>query len=260
MRYERLVEVEVGQTEARVTLTCSHGIRILLQRQMPIDKELRANGYAFRKRWLMDASTEEVANSLGEVLRVTQLLPGSNIPSVQSLVPRPKSKGRPNDYSGVFGLSTFPLHTDLAHWAWPPRYLLLRCVTGSPRVATNVLPVTALEAAVGVACLRRAVARPRRVGRSGAHVLLPIVLKAGSQLYMRWDSLFLVPMNDGSNRIADVLAAGLWNSDELLQFYLTDRGDTLILDNWRCLHGRSHATLRDTNRRVERVYLSDLTL
>jgi L-asparagine oxygenase len=208
-----------------------------------------------------DASTGELANSLGEVLHVTQLLPGSNIPSVQSLVPRPKSKGRSNDYSGVFGLSTFPLHTDLAHWASPPRYLLLRCVNGSPQVATNVLPVTALEAALGAACLRRAVARPRRVGRSGAHVLLPIVLETGgSQLYMRWDSLFLVPMNDGSKRVAEVLAAERWQSDKLLQFYLTDRGDTLILDNWRCLHGRSRATLRDTNRRLERVYFSAITL
>lgn len=226
---------------------------------MPIAEELRANGYAFRKRWFVNASTEELANSLGEVLRIALVLPGSNIPSIQTLVPRPKDHGRPNDYSGAFGLSTFPLHTDLAHWASPPRYLLLRCVNGSPRVTTNVLPVTALEAAVGMACLRRAVARPRRVGRSGAHILLPIVLEGGNQLYMRWDSLFLVPMSEGSHRIADTLAARRWHDDELLQFYLSDPGDTLILDNWRCLHGRSHAALRDTNRRVERVYLSDIT-
>jgi L-asparagine oxygenase len=228
---------------------------------MAIHEELRTNGYAFRKRWLLNASTEELASSVGEVLRVTQLLPGSNIPLVQSLVPRPTNKGRANDYSGVFGLSTFPLHTDLAHWASPPRYLLLRCVNGSSRVATNVLPVTALEAALGAACLRRAVARPRRVGRSGAHVLLPILLEApGSQLYVRWDSLFLVPMNEGSKRIADVLAAGRWHADELLQFHLIDQGDTLILDNCRCLHGRSRATWRDTHRKVERVYLSDISL
>ena len=224
---------------------------------MRLTDELHANGYAFRKRWLADLTTEDAANALGDVVQIAPLLPGSDIPSIQSLVPRPMSRGRHNDYSGAFGLSSFPLHTDLAHWALPPRYLLLRCINGSPRVATHVLPVTALQTALGAACLRRAIARPRRVGRSGAHVLLPIVFEAGdNQLHMRWDRLFLVPMNEGSNRIADVLAAGQWHKDELLHFRLSDPGDTLIVDNWRCLHGRSRATLRDTNRRLERVYLS----
>lgn len=38
----------------------------------------------------------------------------------------------PNTYSGLFGLEEFPLHTDLAHWHSPPRYILLRVLTSKP--------------------------------------------------------------------------------------------------------------------------------
>src|SRR2546423_858394 len=88
---------------------------------------VRRLGHAFLPRWQTNASTEEVARSAGRLVNVEALLPGSGIPSVQVLHPRPQAEAPRNQYSGTFGLGEFPLHTDLAHWSRPPRYLMLRC-------------------------------------------------------------------------------------------------------------------------------------
>ncbi|MCC6263340.1 MAG: TauD/TfdA family dioxygenase [Bryobacterales bacterium] len=37
-------------------------------------------------------------------------------------------------------------------------------------------------------------------------------------------------------------------------------GDTILIDNWQVLHGRSAIPVSCTGRRVERVYLSEVTL
>src|ERR1700756_5529428 len=44
-----------------------------------------------------------------------------------------------NTYGGNYGLGDLPLHTDLAHWHRPPRYVLLRAIRGSTLVSTRVL-------------------------------------------------------------------------------------------------------------------------
>ena len=54
------------------------------------------------------------------------------------------------------------------------------------------------------------------------------------------------------------MSTGAWDPAQLIAFTLTNPGDTLIVDNWRFLHGRSCVPAVDVNRRIERVYLSEL--
>jgi hypothetical protein len=83
---------------------------------------LETDGFVvFRGLWA-DAMSLEVADQLGIIDKVEGLA------TVQTLIPRKVSSSPPNTYSGNFGHAEFPLHTDLAHWALPPRYLLLRCI------------------------------------------------------------------------------------------------------------------------------------
>ena len=84
--------------------------------------------------------TAEVAVRVGRILEIDKLLPSSKIPTVQSLRPRQAVEAKQNQYSGHYGFDIFPFHTDLAHWALPPRYFLLRCLIGTEDVFTNVLP------------------------------------------------------------------------------------------------------------------------
>lgn len=139
---------------------------------------VRRDGYCLALRWHQHRSTIHIGRVLGNVLRPGALLPGTHIPTVQTLQPRRVTESPRNQYSGEYGLGEFPLHTDLAHWARPPRYFALRCRIGSSAVVTRLLPSSAIESALGKATLRRAVVRSRRPPRGGVQCALPVVFPA----------------------------------------------------------------------------------
>lgn len=217
---------------------------------------LASHGYAFLPNWKPDVSTDESAHLLGELVDVGSLLPGCHVPSIQTLRPREVSPDLDNQYSGTFGLGPFPLHTDLAHWQIPPRYLVLRCIVGSPSVSTTVLPVGKVAALVGEAILRRAVVRPRRRQQTGGMCLLPVRFSIGGVLGLRWDELFLEPVNGAGSELKSVMASHDWNSSGVISLKLTNPGDTLLLDNWQVLHGRSSVNISEKGRVIERAYLN----
>jgi L-asparagine oxygenase len=214
--------------------------------------DLACSGFSVIRGFAPHSTSIDAARRLGDVDSVEGLEP------VQTLIPRTLHEAAPNTYSGNFGRSNFPLHTDLAHWARPPRYVTLRCIHGAPRVATLVLDGRALVASVGADALRMALVQPRRPMRNGKQ-LLRLLERFGdsSRDLIRWDGLYLRP--------ASKLAAGVYRRvrDFLtrvqpMEVTLLEPGDTLIIDNWRCLHGRSSATEDAGMRRIDRVYLKEL--
>ena len=74
---------------------------------------------------------------------------------------------------------------------------------------------------------------------------------------MRWDSLYLCP---ASRLAADVFedVKAFLSGAEHVEVKLCEPGDTLIIDNWRCLHGRSAVLQAGESRRIDRVYLTEL--
>src|SRR5690606_448828 len=98
---------------------------------MPIKENVTTNGYAFIREYYPETHMASVAQALGQ-----PLVPWEG-GLIQDLLPR--NAAMPNTYSGIYGLNPFPFHTDLAHWRLPPRYLLLRCVTGHVDVPTLLL-------------------------------------------------------------------------------------------------------------------------
>src|SRR5277367_4742269 len=99
---------------------------------------IQEEGFVVRKGVDPDLSTMEVAQGLGVTLNIEDIFPAAGVEVVQSLRPRDTIHAT-NHYSGHFGFGSFPLHTDLAHWAIPPRYLFLRCKVGTPDVFTELL-------------------------------------------------------------------------------------------------------------------------
>jgi L-asparagine oxygenase len=194
------------------------------------------------------------------VIEIERLLPERGITTVQRLIPRDTSASIKNQYSDNFGMSEFPLHTDLAHWARPPRYFILRALTGSSFVPTTLLDGSAVIAAVGHSTFRRALALPRRWRRSKPHCLLPLAFRENDVFGLRWDSLFLIPANSAALEVASVFSTATWKKPEFHKVALTDSGDTLIVDNWRVLHGRGRIPPSETSRALERIYLSELSL
>ena len=217
---------------------------------------VKQDGFVLQKGLAPSLATIELAQALGTVVDVKLLLPSSGIPNVQSLKPRNIDEVGQNRYSGHYGFGTFPLHTDLAHWVLPPHYLLLRCIVGSNDVFTNILSWTPIVDLVGTASIRKAVfiTRSRRIGCSG--LVRALTGYHGTEV-IRWDPIFLRPLNQHARTLACVMLDPTWNR-AVMKIPLNEPGDTVLIDNWRMLHGRSQILAQSSARHIERVYLSEV--
>lgn len=217
-----------------------------------IKENVHRNGYVFIQRFHAEHEAEEVFESIGNI----DILEGFS--SIQSLTPKSENNATPNTYSGNYGLGEFPFHTDLAHWALPPRYVVLRCEEGVSGVSTRVIDGINVIDSLGEEFLYRSLVTPRRPTQYGYH-LLRIVDKKNqdNSLVFRWDSLYLRAANKTAATALDKISQ-LINSYTPLEFFLINRGDTLIVDNWRILHGRSLVCADSMSRNIKRAYLREL--
>ena len=220
---------------------------------MPLNiaRQLTVDGYAMISGFLPEISGIAAFSELGTVVQL------SGLADVQVLTPRHSERATPNTYSGNFGTEEFPLHTDLAHWFLPPRYFALRCIVGSRNVLTRLVDINELIAATGRQYLMRALVRPRRPLKRSRPLLRLLSRQLNGSEVFRWDSLFVVPATNES-RVAFEHVADYLDSLEPIEVCLQNPGDTLILDNWRMLHGRSQVSTADELRRIERAYLGDI--
>ena len=223
-----------------------------------MSSELAEKGFTIWRGLSPGLSTIEVAAALGRVVDIERVLPGSGIPAVQSLRPRKHEEVSQHQYSGHYGFGAFPLHSDLAHWTLPPRYFLLRCVAGADDVFTRILPWTAILPSFGGRALKRAVftSRKRRFGCSG---LVRALWDHETGDIYRWDPVFLRPLNAPAQELTVLMGNQKWH-EAAAAIPLCRPGDTLLIDNWRALHGRSPVPVRSAGRLLERVYLSEISL
>jgi L-asparagine oxygenase len=99
--------------------------------------------------------------------------------------------------------------------------------------------------------------KPRR-RVAGRMSLLPIVQFLHDGMMVRWDERYIQP----ASRAGEVYAAEM--SHRLREavvalIVLALPGDTVVIDNWKMLHGRAAVPEGSRSRRIERVYLKALT-
>ncbi|SFD28953.1 TauD/TfdA family dioxygenase [Collimonas sp. OK412] len=206
-------------------------------------------GYAFVDRYCPGTDTFVVASALG------QLLTPWDGGVVQDLVPR--TSATPNTYSGIYGLDRFPFHTDLAHWRLPPRYVLLRCITGYTDVPTLLLDGQTIFDIVTLDILTRAIFTQRRP-RDGSLTLLRLCEPTDGDGYcFRWDGVFLKPASRIGELADQRIREQLLNCSPL-SIALARAGDILLIDNWRMLHARSPIPAERVDRKIQRIYLGYL--
>lgn len=191
-----------------------------------------------------------------EYLGVIDVVEGLH--QVQTLRPLSIDGAPPNTYSGNFGMGEFPLHTDLAHWAAPPRFVALRCVHGTDSVRTRLLDGRDLTQSIGLETLRRTLVQPRRPLRNGKQLLQILQRVSESDTYvLRWDPLYLRPATLRGQHAFDSITQYIAGARSR-EVVLLNVGDTLLLDNWRMLHGRSAISARGKSRQIDRSYLREL--
>ena len=189
----------------------------------------------------------EIARSIGDVAS----LPG--IAEVQALTPRQIEMTEKSSYSGNFGRGTFPLHTDMAHWHVPPRYFLLRCVRPVEGVYTTFLHTHELFHAEDADTMNRSLFRPRR--RIDGRLTMLRLYSGG--IY-RWDSLFIQPINARAEALRQRITQCI-DASALQHVALENFNECILVDNWMTLHGRTAVPPHGISRRIDRVYLSNVT-
>ncbi|MGH9590129.1 MAG: TauD/TfdA family dioxygenase [Terracidiphilus sp.] len=213
-----------------------------------IREEVLVSGYCLMNAFQASDDSITIATGFGKAIT-----PGEGR-LVQQLVP--KAADTPNSYSGIYGLGSFPFHTDLAHWHEPPRYFMLRCVKGYAEVPTLLVDGSVLVREASRDLLTRALVKPRRPHKGAVPILrLYETTEKGDR--MRWDEVFLQPIGSlgrlAVDRVRECLAR-----IESQSMLLTVPGDTVLIDNWRMLHARSPILPGCEDRRIERVYLESL--
>ena len=206
------------------------------------------DGYVFLNKYMLNKTTSELVQYLEakEGMKPTS--------KIHRLTPKSKAESTPNTYSGQYGRHEFPMHTDLAHWFRPPRYLLLRCVQGNDEVSTKLLDGNKIVSSLGARVLERALVKPRRLIKGKLRLMR--IFQSGTPSLFRWDKTYIVPASP-AGEVGITAVINTLKEKNMVKVILENKTDTLLIDNWRMLHGRSAIPDGSDHRIIERVYLGD---
>ena len=217
---------------------------------LSVKEQIVANGFAFLPSLHSAASSIDVAATIGRSIALNGINP------LYRLTPKTACESTPNSYSGIYGLGMFPLHTDLAQHPLPPRYFILRCITGHHSVRTSLVDGYEIATVVGLSLLARSLVQPRRPTSRKLPLMTLYSVKNDVGL-LRWDEQFIKPASRAGEQGSSAFVEALKKVSPT-EFCLEGCGDTLVIDNWRMLHGRSAVPFDSRTRVIERIYLEEM--
>jgi hypothetical protein len=182
------------------------------------------------------------------------------VPTVAILKPRERAIARPNSTSELYGYDAFPIHTDMAHWPLPPRYIVMRSsivVAGLPTMLIDScdlqLDSFAYEQWCRASWLVSKVRQPYLCSMFFDH-------EGGRGI--RWDVCTMSPYGKTAAAVVlDITATFhrlLESSPIVIDWQSSD--DILIVDNWRMLHMRPSIHKAAKDRTLERVLVKEANI
>jgi hypothetical protein len=175
----------------------------------------------------LEAEVISLAEALGEIV------PGRNRQRVEHILPQDFRTAHAGSLSQKYGLAPLPLHTDTAHWTVPCRYLVMACVEPGPEPTPTIL----LDSKVISLTEREAAACSSTVFlvRNGRRSFYGSIINQ-DRPFVRFDRGCMEPISPEGAKIGDAFS----HARNANKTYRHDwqRGDILVLDNWRMLHGR----------------------
>ncbi|WP_447953903.1 hypothetical protein [Sphingopyxis chilensis] len=118
---------------------------------------------------------------------------------------------------------------------------------------TTLIDGYEIVASVGSSVLSRTLVQPRRPA-DGKRPLLAVWDQHTGRGRVRWDEEYLRAASSGGVEGMTRMRAKIQQA-AAMPVALHRPGDTLLIDNWRMLHGRSHVPAACHDRLIERVYL-----
>ena len=154
--------------------------------------------------------------------------------------------------SAQTGLNRQPLHTDRAHFARPPRYVLLECLKGGANpCGTDILvpDMQKLQADRPYVLVHPGWVARRNFIHSFYCRILDI--SQNGMIRLRYDPSC---MSNSHIEAAKELAYSVLKDRAEMRTVILNTGDWILLDNWRVLHGKSDGARFSRDRRLRRTY------
>ncbi|HSD37755.1 MAG TPA: TauD/TfdA family dioxygenase [Rhodocyclaceae bacterium] len=189
----------------------------------------------------LEQDVTTIAGSLGTLAGMRDRHP------VQALSPYPSDVARASSLSRKYGLGTFPFHCDTAHWPVPCRFVVLGCLEpGQTPAYTTLLDTQRLQLTAREKALAEQSLFFVRNGRKSfyASILSP------RRSFARVDPGCLEPCSDDAAEALSLFAPA--DGHPATARVMLEKGDVLVIDNWRTLHGREAVSAPDSNRELLR--------
>jgi alpha-ketoglutarate-dependent taurine dioxygenase len=172
---------------------------------------------------------------------------------IDELRPLSRSQAQPCSLSAHYGTGTFPFHTDTAHWRTPAHYVVLRAVVAHDQCRpTLLIDSRSLQLRSSDRCLLKRAVFAVRSGRSS--FLTTIIPR--DEKFFRFDRDCMFPKSPSAVQASSILTSAETSCPAIEIHWAPNC--TLVLDNWRFLHGRSRGNGKGTeNRLLHRVLVAD---
>lgn len=190
------------------------------------------------------AATRELGHTLGNQS------PGRAGAMLEIVVPTHIGQAYSKSLSSRHGLDSLPLHVEQSHRPRPCRFVILGCLDpGRPAVATTLLDHRELGFTTDeIAALAGAALLVRSGRRSFYSTIIP-----PSAEFFRFDADCMEAVDERGRSAMSTVEERIARAEPVRHDWR--RGDILVIDNWRMLHGRASAQ-GASGRRLARVMIN----
>lgn len=209
-------------------------------------KALRRDGFVEVEGVESEEHLIEIARSVGKVL------PNPNGSVISKVRANNGDYARQGTFSHSYGLSPLPLHTDTAFNSLPVRYLIFGMLKPSEASTRHINIDHVLEGSSK---------NLLKLARESIYLLetfeqanyTSAIFSNNATTGFRYDSNIMTPANKSAKQFDLELAEAIENIGSKEVCWSGNKA--LILDNWKCLHGRSKVV--ECDREILRVYLEE---
>lgn len=214
----------------------------------------------WKKVWAMDLSTRlSTGRGWHQVSGITDDQSLINLAAslgcareghIARLLPMESANAKSRSFSFTYGLDEFPLHTDVAFWPIPARYLVMWAEKPST-TPTLILGAAALRELLEPIRLNESIFSIRTT-RGATYSGLRFQSVEDNLTGIRFDPFHTRPANNAAQRLAELLRNP---PAAAIEYFAWSGENAVVIDNWTCLHGRAAVEESDRGRVVRRLYI-----
>jgi Taurine catabolism dioxygenase TauD, TfdA family len=191
--------------------------------------------------WRCYHTSAESSEALAEVLlaiakRLGNAIPGRRGEQVELIVPLEASAAEERSLSAAYGLGELPMHIDTAHHLLPARFVLIGCADpGHSNAGTRLLETKKLAFSESELAL---ISSAPVLVRTGKRSFYSTILDR-TRPFLRYDPGCLEPLDSRGKDALSIVHQAIEKANVCTHDW--SRGEVLIIDNWKTLHGRTSA-------------------